>query len=59
MGNSVNLFGRKISLTKSGGINKTYLKKDEKSLVKEFENKQKAENKETKLKELEAFFGGK
>jgi hypothetical protein len=53
------LFGRDIPLTKSKKINKTYLTKDEKELYKSFEEKQKKENKEYKLKELEDFFNNK
>jgi hypothetical protein len=55
----VKLFGRDIPLTKSGNPNKTYLTKDEKQLLEQFEEKQRKEKKELKLKDLETFFSSK
>ena len=53
------LFGKEIPLTKSGNINKTYLTKDEKGLLEDFETAQKKAKKEVKLKELQDFFNKK
>ena len=56
MKKTTKLFGRDIPLTKSGNINKTYLTKEEKNLLSEFEAKMKKEKREVKLKEIEDFF---
>jgi hypothetical protein len=56
MKNTAKLFGREIPLKKDGGINKTFLKKEERTLLKEYQEKLKKQKKDIHLKELEEFF---
>lgn len=53
---SAEMFGRKIPLTKSGGLNQVFLNTSEKKLYNEYLSKLKEQNKQQSLKELEDFF---
>jgi hypothetical protein len=53
---TIKVFGREVPLKKDGTINETFLKKEEREILKQAKDKHAAKKKEQFLQELEKLF---